>query len=213
MKESILMVTWIHSMLVSRSQNKNHGETAVAENRAHRLRNSDRIKIKYGNYNIDIIENDIKIRVSKLYSTQDGLRTNRTLAVVSYPDVIDAAFAEEHAAIVNGQSIGVVFEQNGWTIDKHHQYLGEIEVPVQFAGNDPLFGTATNHPAIHVYSLLVSKNTNRFNYALIAEIHHPEFLQLEDLEAIYAHGADRHEEDTRRVQDFLQIVKTKIQGL
>ena len=135
--------------------------------------------------------------------------------MVSYPDVIDAAFEKEHEAIVNGQSIGVVFEQNGWTIDKHHQYLGEMEMPAEYAGNDPLFGTATNRPAIHIYSLLVSKNTHRFNYALIAEIHHPEFLQLKDLEAICDHGADRHKEDTdtRRVQDFLQIVRAKIRGL
>lgn len=200
-------------MLVSRSQNKNQGETAIAENQVRPLRNSDRIKIKFGSYNIDIIENDINIRVSKLYSTQHGLRTNRTLAVVSYPDVIDAAFEKEHEAIVNGESIGVVFEQNGWTIDKHHQYLGEIGIPAEYAGNDPLFGTATNHPAIHIYSLLVSKNAYRFNYALIAEIHHPEFLQLEDLEAIYGHGTDQREEDTRRVEDFLRIVRTKIRGL
>ena len=200
-------------MLVSRSQNKNQCKSAVAESPARPLRNSDRIKIKFGSYDIDIIENDINIRVSKLYSTRDGLRTNRTLAVVSYPDFIDAAFEKEHEAIVNGQSIGVVFEQNGWTIDKQHQYLSEIQIPAEYAGKDPLFGTATNRPAIHIYSLLVSKNTYRFNYALIAEIHHPEFLQLEDLEAIYGHGADPHAEDTWRVQDFLQIVKTKIQGL
>ena len=206
-------VTWIQLMLVSRSQNKNQVESAVAGNQARPLRNSDRIQIKYGSYNIDIIKNDINIRVSKLYSTQDGLRTNRTLAVVSYPDVIDPAFEKEHKAIVNGQSIGVVFEHYGWTIDKHHQYLGEIEIPAEYSGNDPLFGTATNRPALHIYSLVVHKNKHNFNYALIAEVHHPEFLQLEDLEAIYGHGSDKRQEDTRRVKDFLQIVRAKIRGL
>jgi len=200
-------------MLVSRSQNKTQSEAAAAKKGARPLRNSDRIKIKYGNYNIDIYENDTNIRVSKLYSTKNGLKTNRTLAVVSYPTVIDAAFKKEHEAIVNGQSIGEVFEQNGWTIDKHHQYLGEIEIPTEYSGSDPLFGTASNPPAIHIYSLVVSKNEYRFNYALIAEVHHPDFLRLEDLEAIYVHKPDNHQEDNGRVQDFLQIVRTRIQGL
>ena len=88
-------------MLVSHSQNKNQGETTVVENQVRSLRNSDRIKIRYGSYNIDIIDNDINIRVSKLYSTQDGLKTNRTLAVTSYPDVIDPAFAKELASLAD----------------------------------------------------------------------------------------------------------------
>jgi len=196
-------------MLVSRSQNTNQGENAVAENQVRPLRNSDRIKIKFGSYDIDIIENDANIRVSKLYSTHHGQKVNRTIAVVSYPDVIEAAFENEHQAIVDGQSIGEVFEHNGWMIQKHHQYLGEIELPSECSDSHRLFGPGTQRPAIHIYSLDVSKNHSNFTYAVIAEVHHPEFLQLQDLESIYGQG----HEDTGDVYDFLQIVSTKIQGL
>lgn len=200
-------------MLVSRSQNTNQGDTAVAENQVRPLTNSDRIQITFGSYNIDIIENDTNIRVSKLYSTHDGSKINRTFAVVSYPEVIEAAFEKEHEAIVNGQSIGVVFEHNGWTINKHLQYLGEIDIPAKHSDSDSLFGAGTERPAIHIYSLDVSKNNSSFTYALIAEVHHPEFLQLKDLKAIYGHGHDNHLEETESVQDFLQVVRSKIQGL
>jgi hypothetical protein len=200
-------------MLVSRSQNTNQGESAVADKQVRPLRNSDRIQIKFGSYDIDIIEYDTNIRVSQLYSTHHGSKINRTFAVVTYPNVIEAAFKKEHEAIVNGQSIGVVFEHNGWTINKHHLYLGEFELPAEYSDSPALFGPGTERPAIHIYSLEVSKNNNSFTYALIAEVHHPEFLQLKDLETIYGHGHDKHLEESKTVQEFLQIVRTKIQAL
>ena len=200
-------------MLVSRSQNTNQAEVTVGKNHSQTLRNSDRIQIRFGSYGLDIIDNDEQIRVSKLYSTHDGLKINRTFAVVAYPDIIESAFKKEHEAIINGQSIGVVFEHNGWEIEKHHQYLGEIELPTDNPGTHSLFGTGADRPAIHIYSLVVNKNNSSFNYAQIAEVHHPEFLQLKDLQAIYGHEPDRHLADTRNVQDFLEIVKTKIQSV
>ena len=127
-------------MLHSRSTNANQGKTPIDGKQPRTLRNSDRIQIKFGNYGIDIIENDLKIRVSSLYSIEDNKKTNRTFAVVAYPDIIDAAFEIEHEAIINGESIGIVFEQNGWAIEKHHLYLGEIEVPGHHASAHPLFG-------------------------------------------------------------------------
>ena len=196
-------------MLVNRSQNSNQGENTVVENQPRLLSNSDRIQIKFGSYNIDIIENDINIRVSKLFSTHNGKKVNRTFAVVSYPDVVEPAFKVEHESIVSGQSIGVVFEQNGWTIDKHHLYLGEIDLPVNYSATHSLFGPGVQQPAIHIYSLDVSKNDNSFTYALIAEVHHPEFLQLEELQAIYGKG----HEDTNSVQELLQTVTRKIGAL
>ncbi len=201
-------------MLVTRFENTNQGTASAEEQHPRRMRNSDRIQMNFGSYGIDIIENDKKIRVSNLYSTHDGVKTNRTFAVVAYPGFIEVAFEKEHGAIINGQSIGVVFEHNGWTIDKQHQYFGEIEIPAEDSTNQSLFsGIGTHNPAIHIYSLVVSKNTSSFNYALIAEVHHPDFLQLEDLLAIYDQSSDQHLITDTKVKDFLGIVRAKIRGL
>jgi hypothetical protein len=201
-------------MLESHSENTKPVDASVEGKHARSLRNSDRIKIKYGNYNIDIIENKLNIRVSKLYSTLDGVKTNRTFAVVAYPVFIEPEFKKEHEAIINGQSIGVVFEQNDWDIDKNHLYFGEIEMPPEHSGAHALFSAIGKaNPAIHIYSLVVTKDNSRFEYALIAEVHHPDFLKLEDLMSIYAQGSDSQPTDKSSVNDFLQTVKSKIQDL
>jgi len=201
-------------MLLSRSANTSKGVIPLEGKHSRTLRNSDRIKIKFGNYGIDIIENDIKIRVSSLYSIQDGIKTNRTFAVVAYPGIVDAAFRKEHEAIISGQSIGIVFEHNGWAIEKHHQYLGEIKVPDRHSGAHTLFGgTGTGKPAIHIYSLVVRKDGSEFEYASIAEVHHPAFLQLEDLKTIYGLEHDIDQAPDKDVAGFLEIVKTKLQEL
>ena len=148
-------------MLISCSTNTNPGGSSIEVNKSRRLRNSDRIKIKYGSYGIDIIENDGKIRVSNLYSTHNNVKTNRTFAVVAFPDIIEAAFKTEHESVINGQSIGVVFEKNGWEIQKHHLYFGEIKMPPKHYDDHSLFSyIGTGQPAIHIYSLVVAKDNS-----------------------------------------------------
>ncbi len=201
-------------MLVDRSTKTDQDEISVARSNSRLLSNSDRIKIKFGSYGIDISENNSTIRVSNLYSIDDGIKTNRTFAVVAYPQFIEPAFVKEHEAIINGQSIGVVFENNGWAIHKYHQYFGEIEVPPEYSGSHSLFSSlGTNSPAIHIYTLVVKKDQYEFEYAFIAEVHHSEFLQLEELKSIYADESNSHPSHNQSVSDFLDVVKSKIQVL
>jgi len=201
-------------MLISCSTNTIQGKTSTEEKHSRPLRNSDRIQMKYGSYGIDIIENGNKIRVSNLYSTDNGVKTNRTFAVVAFPDVIETAFKTEHQSVINGQSIGVVFAKNGWEIQKHHLYFGEIEMPTEHYGDHCLFSDiGTGQPAIHIYSLVVAKDNSEFEYAAIAEVHHPDFLQLEDLQAIYGQGSNSKLAPDASVLNFLEIVRSKIQGL
>ena len=48
--------------------------------------------------------------------------------------------------------------------------------------------------AVHVYVLDVVKGEMRFQYAAIAEIHHPDYLRRDDLSAIYGSAnAQGHE--------------------
>lgn len=199
-------------MLANDSEIIKSSETSPAEEQLDDLGNSDRIRLKFGSYGIDIIENELRIRVSNLYSTSNGVKTNRTFAVVMYPAVIEAAFRKEHKAIIEGQSIGIVFREHGWQIDKRHQYIGELDALSGFSGVNPVFGDiGLARPVIHVYSLIVKKDKQEFHYASIAEVHHPDYLELAELKSIFAVelvGAQVRNQDTI---DFLKIVKNKMQ--
>jgi len=201
-------------MIASCSANANQGDASPLKKHAHTLSNSERIRKKFGSYGIEVLENDSGIRVSSLYSTHGGERINRTFAVVAYPDVIEPAFREEHDAIVKGQSIGTVFENSGWDIEKHHQYFGETETPQDhFSVSSHAGDTRMARSAIHVYTLVVKKGDSSFQYASIAEIHHPEFLQLEDLAAIYGLEFENHQVEQNKLGDFLNIVKSRLMSL
>ena len=201
-------------MLASRTANENPDQASVAEKQDLQLANSERIRTKFGSYGIDIIENSPDIRVSSLYSLHDGSRVSRTFAVVAYPEVIEPAFQKEHEAIINGESIGILFKDNGWTIGKHHQYFGEIETPPGYFIASPDAGDdATTRSAIHVYFLMVKKGDSEFQYASIAEVHHPEFLNLQDLALIYGAEFETHLEKKDRVGDFLDVIESRIRAL
>jgi hypothetical protein len=201
-------------MLVSYPAKTNQGENLAAASQTSELANSDRIRLKFGNYGIEIIENDLRIRVSNLFSTDAGVKTNRTFAVVMYPAVIEPAFRKEHEAIINGQSIGIVFKENGWLIDKRHQYIGELETLSDLSAVQAVFGDIGEiRPVIHVYSLLIKKNSDQFHYASIAEVHHPDYLGLEELKAIYGKEFDGDLEKDQDTIDFLKIVEAKMQGV
>jgi len=201
-------------MPASCSANTNQGETHHAEKQSPLLGNSERIRLKFGSYGIEVLENSPSLRVSSLYSTHDGEKINRTFAVTSYPNLIELAFAKEHEAIINGQSIGIVFEKNGWLIDKHHLYFGEIETPSgHFGGTSQYVEAGKTQAAIHVYALVVRKHSSEFQYAFIAEVHHPEFLQLEDLAGIYGPEFESHLKKKEGIGDFLKVIESRILAL
>jgi hypothetical protein len=191
--------------------NANRREALPMELYTVELGNSDRIRLKFGSYGIEVLESGDRIRVSNLYSIEDGVTTVRTFAVVALPAVIEPDFKKEHEQITEGQSIGIVFKDNGWVIDKRHQFFGNIEIPFEIGGIRSVFadrGTAA--PAIHVYSLFISKQGREFHYASIAEIHHPDYLTLDDLKVIYGEECHGNPVPDEWVGEFLQIVKTKM---
>ena len=164
------------------------------------LLNSERIEQRFGSYGIDVLHSDARYRVSKLYSIHNGGEICRTFAVVMYPEQVDERFAAEHAEIVAGGSIGAVFSRRGWTVTKRHLYFGELAATERVAG---LMHTARGEPlAVHVYELGVSRGDVSSDYATIAELHHPAYLELADLPAIYG-PPDAHERDSalRRILD------------
>ena len=192
----------------------NQGISTVESSQLRPLLNSERIKLKFGSYGIEVLESGAKIRVSNLYSVNGDQKTTRTLAIVSYPDTVDPLFAKEHKEILSGGSIGAVFKKNGWEIDKRHQYFGEIDSSKDLASVYKLFGGITpTQLAVHIYSFFIKKHRSEFLYATIAEIYHPQYLSLQDLKEIYQVDFDKHRTQTDKVGMFLKVVNNKIKNL
>jgi hypothetical protein len=145
--------------------------------------NSERIAQRFGSYGIDVLESDGRVRVSNLYSDHSGERICRTFAVVRYADTIAPAIAAEHAEIVAGGSIGAVFTSHGWRVDKTNLRYLVIEAPARVA---TLMHVTQGTPlAAHAYALDVAREGQSIPYALLVEIHHPDYLGRDDLQAIY----------------------------
>jgi hypothetical protein len=159
------------------------GAAATVQSTARQLLNSERIAARFGNYAIEVVTSDPRVRVSNLYSETNGERTCRTFAVVRYPAAIDPALAVEHDEIVRGGSIGAVFAAHGWHVLKTNLRYFEIDAPERVAGL--MHVAAGTRLAAHAYELDVSKAGRTFRYALLVEIHHPDYLRRDDLRAIY----------------------------
>ena len=189
--------------------------SAVSTSASRPLLNSERIKQKYGSYGIDVLEDDGAVRVSSLYSVQDGRKITRTLAVVIYPRIIPEQIQREHQAIAAGGSMGEVFTRNGWKVEKENLYFGEIRASPDFDAIYSLMGgIADANLAVHVYRLSVCRDGACFAYATLSEVHHPDYLSLAELREIYAgsndapaqaaeQGSDQYQEDQPDIQETL----------
>ena len=145
--------------------------------------NSERIEQVFGNYGIEVLSGEAGLRVSSLYSTDDGVRTTRTLAVVAWPAVVDPRLAELHAAILGGASIGATLEAAGWAVDKRNLFYGETRAS---DGLSRLMHVPEGSMlATQGYLLIAEREGRSIDYATIAEIHHPDYLDLETVEGIY----------------------------
>jgi hypothetical protein len=147
------------------------------------LLNSERIEQVFGSYGLEVLSSTPTLRVSKLFSTHDEQEICRTFAVVAYPHEIDDAFAAEHSAILDGDSIGATFAAGGWRISKVHHYFGEL--PSTAKVEALMGGIGPSRLALHVYTLRVSGGGVEIDYASIVEVHHPDYLDLTDLVELY----------------------------
>jgi hypothetical protein len=150
---------------------------------ARELLNSDRIAATFGNYGVEVLEQDDEVRVSNLFSTAAEDKTCRTFAIVRYASPLDPMVSTEHAAIVAGGSIGAVFAAGGWQVRKSHLRYSEREASPKLARLMRI--AAGTLLAEHAYVLDVVKDGRSIEYAALLEIHHPAYLALDDLAAIY----------------------------
>jgi hypothetical protein len=156
---------------------------ALAQPPARELLNSERIAAAFGSYGVEVLAQDDAVRISNLYSSEAGVTTCRTFAIVRYPPAVDPLVAPEHAAIVAGRSIGAVFAERGWEVRKTHLHYGEIEASPRLA--ELMRIAPGTRLAEHVYVLDVAKGDRVVEYAALVEIHHPDYLRQTDLVTIY----------------------------
>ena len=186
-------ITLVIALCLSAPGTAQSPPTTSGDDLSRGLLNSERIAEQFGSYGIDVLEHASDVRVSNLYSPEDDRKICRTFAVVMYPDEIDAALAAEHSEILSGLSIGAVFTRHGWTVTKAHRYFGVIATTERVSN---LMGDIGAQPlAVHVYDLEVSRGETSSFYATIAEVHHPDYLDVATLAEIYGQPV---RSDTRR---------------
>jgi hypothetical protein len=187
---------------------------AVTAQQLRPLLNSERIELKFGSYAIRVIKNDNAIRVSNLYSTSQGQETTRTLAVVVYPENMDALLFEEHQKVVSGQSLGAVFKSSGWKIEKKHRYFGELDTVGHYSKLHSLMGRSVGEQlAVHIYDFVVSKGEKELHYATISEVHHPDYLESMDLSEVYKTEYKNKLELNKSIELQLKRIEMELKSL
>ncbi len=150
----------------------------------------DRIRRKFGSYGIDVLQSRAGHRVSSLYSMAGGEKTCRIYAKVRFTGTIDPAYANEHARVLAGESIGTVFRSAGWRIVKRHRHIGETPLSDDSGDIARLMRIEGIHKlATDTYVFEIAKNGRRFEYAEITELHHPACLSAAELRSIYGEPA------------------------
>lgn len=177
------------------------------------LLNSEMIQKKYGNYGLKVLKTSLTLRISDLYSSQDGVKTTRTLAFVIFPDVIDERVRAEHSLITEkSQSIGSTFKQSGWDVKKQNRYFGTMtSVP---AAVKKLMGEIPDKAlAVHIYELFVAKEGKSIHYCTIAEIHHPDYLTLADLSHLYGKVTESSNQNVTPIDQILEFVNVQLKEI
>lgn len=152
------------------------------------LLNSERIEQRFGSYGIDVLASEAGLRRSSLYSIEPEGKVCRTYAVVRFTENPDTSINAEHAKVMAGNSLGEVFKQNGWKIRKQTIHIGSFDVTADSSDAAKLMQLQTDAKlGLHVYQLLLARDGRIFEYAVIAEAHHPEYLDEKQLLDIYAY--------------------------
>jgi len=170
--------------------------------------NSDRILQRFGNYDVEVVSQTGNQRRASLYSTHDGQRICRTYAVVQFVEPVAADIAATHGRVLAGESIGTTFRSSGWSIHKETLHLGTIQaaavdpdiVSRMHVVGDPIL-------ALHVYRLSLVRNSRTLHYATIVEVHHPDYLQQEELLQLY--GSElRQPHDAAALIPFVALIQS-----
>lgn len=178
------------------------------------LLNSQRIERIFGSYEINVLKNGPELRVSDLHSLNGGVATTRTIALVTYDEQIDQELTDEHRMILRGGSIGEVFLNRTWVVEKENRYFGEIEASEDYAATYKRMGDIQpTKLAVHIYELFVRKGDLRLHYADIAEVHHPDYFDLDDLYEIYAEIFEENRETDENIEQTLNLLTEEMKSI
>ena len=174
------------------------------------LLNSERIESCFGSYGVEVLEQQGNLRISSLYSlagstpapsrergslphvggseaadTPADSRITRTLAISEFATDLPKTLQAPYQAIRDGASMGATLEAAGWRVDKRHRYLGEVPIRTTSGCISDLPTETTQPWAAQVYDLWVLHDGKEVRFALLAELHDPRYLTLQDLQRIY----------------------------
>lgn len=179
--------------------------------------NSERIEARFGSYGIEVLESE-PVRVSMLYSTHEGRKICRTLALVMFGNTVSPAVEPELRRVRAGASLGATFREAGWAVEKRHLHLGSLPAGPRFAALAQL-GEAPDARllAVAVYELTVARGQTRTAVAMVVEIHHPDYLTLSQLEALAGvesggGGAGAGDDEEERVTRSLDLARSAMAG-
>ena len=135
--------------------------------------NSDLIRQRFGNYQVDVLRQSERSRVANLYSITAGAQVCRTLAVTHFVDPVDTALVNADKRIRSGESIGATLRSQGFEVSKRLLIETEGAAGSKFEALAPGVAPGTIL-SIKVYVLSASAPSGNADYAVIAEAYHPE---------------------------------------
>ena len=173
------------------------------------LLNSERIESCFGSYGVEVIEQHDNLRVSSLYSQHEDKRITRTLAVTRFYTELPAELEKPLQLILAGGSMGSTLEAAGWRVEKRHRYFGEVAMPDGFRRMARLEDNSPDQQlAVQVYDLWVIRGGHEVRLALLAELHDPRYLTLQDLGRIYEPLAIQLDQVDTESNELLQRAAT-----
>ncbi len=173
--------------------------------------NSDRIRATYGSYTITVLDQDRRWRVSSLASLHDGRPVTRTLALVRFENPGLRALAREDRRIRAGASIGSTFREFGWSIDKPTIFLDNVALHGEAQALASLMDIRLPATlAVHAYRFNVRSRYGAFTYATIIELHHPDYLDVEQLAELHAFRPGSGGADGEKLLAGLRAVLTNL---
>ena len=135
--------------------------------------NSDLIRERFGSYHVDVLRRSDDTRVSALSSEDNGERVCRTFAVTQFMPL--------------NRSIGATLRGAGFEVDKRSLDITTARLEdSSHAALERMHLEAPATLAMHIYSLGIRDKSTTSPFAIIAELHHPEFLVYEDLRELFS---------------------------
>ena len=141
------------------------------------LLNSDLIRERFGSYHVDVLRRSDSTRVSALSSDEAGERVCRTFAVTQFMPGRLEVDEQVLQRIEDGDSIGATLRRAGIDVDK--QSLDISDVCLEDPAHPALERMQLAAPAtlaLHIYTLGIRDSEDASLFAIIAELHHPDFL-------------------------------------